>query len=296
MKIGTHDGTFHADEAFAVAALGLADGPLEIVRTRDAARLARCDVRVDVGMRDDPATGDFDHHQKGGAGERANGIRYASFGLVWRHVGERLCEFGEVAARVDEALVMGIDAHDTGQSLTRSLIAGIHPMTVSGMIAALNPRWDDDTSPADEDRRFAEAVELASGVLRREIDAVGAYERAGRLVREAIHSSRDPRVIELDTAMPWREAVVSGAPDALFVVYPKSKGWGLQAVPRELGAFGNRRDLPSEWAGLSGAELAAVTGVRDAVFCHSGRFIAVAETRAGIETLAEKALSGDDAV
>ena len=64
--------------------------------------------------------------------------------------------------------------------------------------------------------------------------------------------------------MPWRETVVTQAPEALYVMYPKSDGWGMQAVPRELGAFDNRRDLPAAWAGLSGDELAAATGVPDA--------------------------------
>ena len=49
------------------------------------------------------------------------------------------------------------------------------------------------------------------------------------------------------------------APEALFVIYPKTDGWSLQAVPVELGDFTNRLDLPEAWAGLSGAELAAVT-------------------------------------
>ena len=293
MRIGTHDGTFHADEAFAVAALRLADGPFELVRTRDPQRLAACDVRVDVGLRDDPAGGDFDHHQKGGAGERPNGIRYASFGLVWRHVGARLCGDAAIATRVDEVLVQGIDAHDTGQTLCRPLIGDVQPMTLSGMIAALNPRWDEESGRDDEDRRFSAAVDLAAGVLEREIAGAGAQARAARLVHEAIGRASDPRLIELDAGLPWQEAVVTTAPEALFVIYPKSSGWGLQAVPRELGSFDNRVDLPSAWAGRSGADLAEVTGVPDAVFCHTGRFIAVAESRAGITALARQALERD---
>src|SRR5689334_3122739 len=91
MRVATHDGSFHADEVFALAALSLLGEPLEIVRTRDADVLAACDVRVDVGFRADPASGDFDHHQREGAGERPTGVRYASFGLVWREYGGRLC-------------------------------------------------------------------------------------------------------------------------------------------------------------------------------------------------------------
>ena len=103
MKVATHSGSFHADEVFALAALTLLDPAVEIVRTRDADALAAADLRVDVGFRDDPATGDFDHHQKGGAGERPNGVRYASFGLVWREFGARVCDGdADVAARVDQ--------------------------------------------------------------------------------------------------------------------------------------------------------------------------------------------------
>jgi uncharacterized UPF0160 family protein len=98
-------------------------------------------------------------------------------------------------------------------------------------------------------------------------------------------------VIELDRNMPWREAVVSTAPEALFVMYPKSDGWGVQAVPRALGAFGNRLDLPADWAGHSGAALAEVTGVPDAIFCHPARFYASARSREGITALIERALS-----
>ena len=87
MRVATHPGTFHADDVFAVAVLSLVHDDLEIVRTRDDARVAAADVRVDLGGRSDPSTGDFDHHQRGGAGERENGIWYASFGLVWREFG-----------------------------------------------------------------------------------------------------------------------------------------------------------------------------------------------------------------
>ena len=290
MRVGTHDGTFHADESFAVATLRLAHGSVEIIRTRDPERLAACDVRVDVGLSDDAASGDFDHHQKGGAGERPNGIRYASFGLVWRHFGERVCGDPVAAARVDEVLVQGVDAHDTGQTVSRALVDGVQPMTVSAVVAAMNPRWDEESDPADEDRRFAEAVDLAAGVLGREIAGAIAQERATRLVADAIARADDPRLIELDVGLPWRDAVMNAAPEALFVIYPKRNGWGLQAVPRELGSFANRVDLPSEWAGRSGAELAEVTGVPDAVFCHTGRFMAVAESREGISALARQAL------
>jgi uncharacterized UPF0160 family protein len=291
MQVATHPGNFHADDVFALAALGLAAGPLEILRTRDEEAIAAADARVDVGGRSDPATGDFDHHQKGGAGERPNGIRYASFGLVWRHHGAQLAGGPEAAAAIDERLVQGVDANDTGQTITEPLVDGIRPMTVSGIVAALNPAWDEELTQAEEDARFEQAVALATGILQREIAGAAAFQRAHRLVRDAIGRAGDPRVIELERNMPWHDAVVTAAPEALYVMYPKSDGWGLQAVPRVLGEFGNRKDLPAEWAGRSGADLAAVTGVDDALFCHAARFYASAQSREGITALAQRALA-----
>src|SRR3954462_13168947 len=84
MKVATHSGSFHADAVFALATLGLLGDPLEVVRTRAPKGMAAGAVPIGVGFRSDPATGDFDPHQREGAGARPNGIRYASFGLVWR--------------------------------------------------------------------------------------------------------------------------------------------------------------------------------------------------------------------
>jgi len=292
MLVATHPGSFHADDAFAVATLALALGELDVVRTRDAALLAGADVRVDVGGRCDPGSGDFDHHQRGGAGERPNGIRYASFGLVWREHGPGLAGSQEAAHSIDERLVQGVDANDTGQTITQALVGDVRPMTISGVIAAMNPTWDEELSDTEEDAWFGDAVGLATRVLERELAGSAAFQRARKLVWESIARAPDPRVVELERNMPWREAVVTQAPEALFVIYPKSDGWGLQAVPLELGGFGNRRDLPADWAGLSGDELAAATGVADAIFCHPARFCAAAASRAGVTVLVEKALAG----
>jgi uncharacterized UPF0160 family protein len=291
MRAATHPGNFHADDVFAIAVLRLAHGPLELVRTRDQAELESADLRVDVGGRNDPATGDFDHHQKGGAGERANGIRYASFGLVWRQHGEALAGSPEAAAAIDERLVQGVDANDTGQTIIEMLVDDVRPMAVSGVIAALNPAWDEELTPQEEDARFEEAVALATGIVEREIAGAASWQRARSLVTAAIARAEDPRIVELERNMPWREVVVTEAPEALFVMYPKSGGWGLQAVPREPGSFDNRLDLPEEWAGRSDDELEAATGVAGALFCHSARFYASAKSRVGVLELARLAMA-----
>jgi uncharacterized UPF0160 family protein len=291
MLVATHNGSFHADEVFAIAALGLVNGPVEVVRTRDRDTIARADLRVDVGFHDDARTGDFDHHQRDFDSARNNGVRYASFGLVWREFGVRVCDGDQdVADAVEATLVQPVDANDTGQQLTQSLIDGVRPMTVNAIVGGFNARWDEVLTPEEESERFDAAVALARGIIAREVASAASGRRSERIVREAIAAAPDPRVVELPVNAPWKQVLVPEAAEALFVIYPKRQGFGLEAVPRELGAFENRRDLPAAWGGLEGADLVAATGVEDAVFCHAKRFLAVARSHAGIERLAALAL------
>src|SRR5437764_11113366 len=90
--------------------------------------------------------------------------------------------------------------------------------------------------------------------------------------------------------MPWREPLVTTAPAAQFVVYPKTDGWALHAVPEKLASFDNRLDLPEPWAGLSGEALVEATGVPGATFAHPARFYAAAESREAASALARLAL------
>jgi uncharacterized UPF0160 family protein len=254
--------------------------------------LKAADLRVDVGFRDEARSGDFDHHQRGFDAARANGVRYASFGLVWREFGQRVCDDdAEVAAAVDETLVQTVDANDTGQRLTESLMDGVRPFSVSAVIGGFNAGWDETVSAAQTRSRFDAAVALASDILAREIAVAASGRRAERIVRAAIAAAPDPRVIELSVNAPWKRVLVPETADALFVIYPKRQGFGLEAVPRALGSFENRRDLPAAWGGLEGADLVAVTGVDDALFCHAKRFLAVAASHEGITRLAKLALA-----
>jgi uncharacterized UPF0160 family protein len=292
MLVATHDGSFHADEVFALAALGLLGEAVEVVRTRDRDALAQADLRVDVGFRDEASNGNFDHHQREFEAVRDNGVRYASFGLVWREFGARVCAGDQdVADAVDATLVQSVDANDTGQQLMRSLIDGVRPITATGLIGGFNARWDETLTPEQEREHFDAAIAFARDILAREVASAASGQRAQRIVREAIAAAPDPRVIELPVNAPWKQVLVPETADALFVIYPKRQGFGLEAVPRELGSFDNRRDLPAAWGGLEGADLVAATGVPDALFCHAKRFLVVARSQAGIEQLAELALA-----
>jgi uncharacterized UPF0160 family protein len=294
--VATHNGGFHADEVFALAVLRAALGEIEIVRTRESEKQAAADLRVDVGGSSDPATSDFDHHQRGGAGERENGIPYASFGLVWREFGPQIDGVdAAVLQAVDERLVQGVDANDVGLRLTSANTeGGSTPLTVSQAIAAFNPPWDVDADDAASDAAFDAAVEFAGTVLANEIASAQGLALADRLVEEAIAAAEDPRIIVLPRGMPWHRPMLENSPDALYAIYPKSKsGYAVQAVPERLGEFDNRKDFPAEWAGLEGEALQQVTRVPDAIFAHNGRFYASAESLEGALALARAAVEAD---
>lgn len=287
--IGTHNGVFHADDVFAAAALALAYGDAKIVRTRDQKVLESCDIVFDVGGVYDPSTKRFDHHQKDHPDARENGVKYSSFGLVWREYGERLAGSAAAAQHVDEALVQAIDAADNGQALSLpNPELDARSFSVSAAISSFNPGWD---SEEGFDDAFTRAVAFARAILQNVSASAKGREAARLLVEAAIVRAEDPRLIVLETFCPWTETVVLGAPDALFVAFPSETGdWRLQAIPPTLGSFEKRKPLPEEWAGLRGAELAEKTGVRDAIFCHVGRFICGAQSREGVLKLARQAL------
>ena len=56
-------------------------------------------------------------------------------------------------------------------------------MTVSGVIGAINPAWDEELTAAEEDERFAEAVALATGILERELAGAARLPARAGIVR-----------------------------------------------------------------------------------------------------------------
>ncbi|WP_417526745.1 MYG1 family protein [Marinomonas shanghaiensis] len=282
--IATHNGNFHADDVFAVAALKNIFPAAKLIRTRDLAVIANADIVVDVGGIFDTETNRFDHHQKGGAGARDNGIPFSSFGLIWQKYGLTICAGNqEVADALDKNLVSAIDAIDCGH------VEGVQTgISLSQTISMFNPTWQEQD---DFDACFDEAVVFASRLLTRFIAAATGGVNAKSIVANAIENAEDPRVIVLEQYTPWKTTVLRLSKDALFIVYPSQTGqWRIQTVPVELGSFEDRKKLPAPWAGLSDKELQDVTGLNDAMFCHNGLFIAGCESFENTMKMAKIAL------
>jgi uncharacterized UPF0160 family protein len=287
ITIATHNGNFHADDVFSIAALKNIFPSIELIRTRNLELIAKADIVIDVGGEYDADAGRFDHHQRGGAGERENGIPYSSFGLIWQKYGLEICQGNqEVANSVDAGLVSTIDAIDCGH--VDGVAQGI---SLSQTISMFNPTWQEDSH---FDACFDEAVEFASRVLTRFIASANGGISAKDIVAKAIENAKDPRVIVLEQYTPWKRTVHALSEVALYMVYPSNSGqWRIQTVPVEPGSFEDRKPLPNGWAGLSDQALKDVTGIDDAMFCHNGLFIAGAESFESTMKMAAMALEAE---
>lgn len=297
VTIVTHSGSFHPDDVFSVAALLILFESravfTRVERSRDPAVAERGDFVVDVGAVYDQEKNRFDHHQAGGAGERGNGVPYASFGLVWRKFGEAVVGSREAADVLDRGLVQFIDAMDNGVGEILPVMADVFPYSIGRAILAFNPGWSD--SRPDYDQAFSDAVNFAVAVLRREIRVVTEKLSGEKAVKKIYDETTDKRLMVLDKKYPWEE-VLSKLPEPLFVVAPHFEAsgdirFGLEAVRDNPHSFVNRLDLPANWAGKRDEELVVATGVADAVFCHNQRFFAVAKSKEGAVALARLALT-----
>ena len=132
---------------------------------------------------------------------------------------------------------------------------------------------------------------FARKILRREIKQAQDFLEAEVFVKKAYDTAADKRIIVLDAHYPWTSVLVKFS-EPLYVVgpNPQSSDWKVQAVPVRLMTYENRKKLPEAWAGKRDAELASISGVPDAVFCHNGRFLAVAKSKAGALKMAEIAV------
>ena len=286
MKIITHSGSFQADDIFAVAILLLAVGESEVVRTRDKDQIALADYVVDVGMIYDPAQNRFDHHQPGGAGERPNGIPYASCGLVWKEFGEMLAGGKEEADLIDTNLMQPLDAHDNGVAIADYRFKGVRAYSIVDFFYSFRVSLHE--SEEELYKIFMELVTIARNLLIREISKAKLVMESEDKVKEAFRTSTDKRIVILSEHLPWRR-VLSKEPEAKFVVYPRNDGrWGVGTVMDN--DYTPRQPLPITWAGKTDEDLQEITGVTDAVFCHRGLFMALAESKEGAIKLAKLAL------
>lgn len=270
-SMGTHDGTFHADEVTACALLLLFDliDLNKIVRTRDSALLETCEYVCDVGGIFNPEQKKFDHHQADYRGQ------LSSAGMVLQY----LRDIGKINSEEYEffnnSLIAGVDAYDNGADLQ---IPGI--CTYSHVVSNFTPITY-EVSKEVQNAAFLEALDFAYGHLKRLWDR-RQYVQSSKQIVSDIMAKNGPALI-FDKNLPWMDsffALNGEHHPALFVIMPSGPHWKLRGIPPNgQDRMKVRCPLPEEWAGLSDEDLKETSGIKGAIFCHKGRFISVWETR-----------------
>ena len=224
LRIGTHDGQFHCDEALACWLLCKTEKfkDAEIVRTRDPKILQLCDVVVDVGATYDPETLRLDHHQREFTGTFSSKHRtkLSSAGLVYKHFGLEILErmlttvqkpdLDTLFTVIYDNLIEEIDGVDNGVSCFPSDLTPAYRITtqLGQRVARLNPRWNDaDPNPTDGFRR---AMDLVGAEFSEAVDYYGRCWLPARSIVAAALATRheiDPsgQIVRLDGHVPWKE-------------------------------------------------------------------------------------------
>lgn len=296
ITIVTHDGKFHADDVFAVATVLLTlpeETETRIIRTRDEEVIKSADYVVDVGQIYDPMRKRFDHHQIEGAGIRENGIPYASFGLVWKEFGDQISDSPDIKRKIDLGLVQSIDALDNGLDMVNSIFQGIRPLDVVDIVDTFRPTWNEDKN---WDVRFKEVVIWAKMIILRLVQIEASKLEAGRVVEDIYHRSLNKEMIvigeEFDFGREIVRSILAQYPEPIYAVLYRAdaKNWQVVTIMKNPNTHESRKYLPELWRAKSGFELAEISGVSDAKFCHRSGFMALAESKEGAIQLARLAL------
>ena len=270
-SLGTHDGTFHADEVTACALLLLFDliDKDKIIRTRNLDKLNQLEYVCDVGGIYDHSLKRFDHHQNDYKGQ------LSSAGMVLKYLFEEGLISEEFYHYFNRSLVIGIDAIDNGQTTQK-----VGHCSFSGVITNFVPIHHN----ADESlltHAFFDALEFTFNHLKRLHDRFFYIKSCQEKVKKSMLEGKD--VLVFDEPLPWMENFFELQGEnhpALFVIMPAGDHWKLRGIPPTYDQkMKVRKLLPKHWAGLLEGELSHVTKIPGAIFCHKGRFISIWKTK-----------------
>ncbi|XP_043602054.1 MYG1 exonuclease isoform X2 [Bombus pyrosoma] len=320
VKIGTHDGTFHCDEALACFMLKTLPRYKDavIVRSRDMNILDACDIVVDVGGEYNPSMHRYDHHMRDFNESVSTVIKkpgydwtmkLSSAGLIYCHFGHEVIkhlipqandsDVEMIFKHIYDTFIKEIDGIDNGVTMFNEEPVYRIVTDLSSRVKLLNPAWN--SKDINIDSQFFKAVELTGKELVQHINYVAnAWLPAKSIVQEAIDKrfEVDPsgEIIELLQFVPWSEHLYAiekeqnVQPPLKFVIFGNGANYRVRAIPVAPDSFVCRLFLPESWGGLHDEELVSVSGIKDAVFVHSKRFIGAHLTREGAITMARKAL------
>ena len=290
-KYVTHNGTMHADEVFATAFLDLYKKDIEVIRvsTVEKDKLQPDAIVYDIGR------AKFDHHGQE-VETRENGIKYSSFGLLFREFGRdflkkrNIEEIEEAFTMIEKELIEGIDAIDNGMFPEITSIYKVK--TISDVIKLFNPSYGSNQT---ESEQFIKAVELAKTILEELISNVSGKLKAKKIILDKIKNETKD-YLELEEFLPYEETILKeeAGNHLLFVMYPSNRGgYGIKTIKKSLEDKTDRLQFPESWAGLEKEELEKVSGIKNIEFCHSGRFLVTCKTKEAAYQVLDKVLPKD---
>ncbi|KAG6636472.1 hypothetical protein CIPAW_11G113500 [Carya illinoinensis] len=310
-RVGTHNGSFHCDEALGCFMIRLTDKfcNAEIVRTRDIQVLEGLDAVLDVGGVYDPIQDRYDHHQKGFDEVFGHGFftKLSSAGLVYKHFGKEIIakelqvdeghpDVHRLFLAVYKSFMEAIDAIDNGinQFDTEKPPRYLNNTNLSSRVGRFNLDWiDPDQSPEKENEAFQQAMSLAGHEF---LDSVRYHAKswlpARSIIEECLAARQDSdpsgEIMVLNRFCPWKlhllelEEEMKIDPLIKYIVY--------QAVAVSPDRFESRKPLPSQWRGLTDDELSREVGIPGCVFVHMSGFIGGNRSYEGALAMAKAAL------
>lgn len=328
--IGTHDGTFHCDEALGCAMLQLipAWAGSTIVRTRDEKELAKCDIVIDVGAVYDHVKLRYDHHQRSFKStleeehpdvpeeSRPKGCstKLSACGLVYKHYGlsQLLPALTKDAGLPDALLpviykkmyrgfVEEVDGIDNGVDIAEGELRYHINTGISARVGQLNPSWNEDGGKPRRNALFEEAMKLSGHEFTRAVEKLSKTWWPARSIVEAamkerkiVHASGE--IMLLNQYCPWAghlsdlEAEQDIEGLVKYVLFGDSGGSWRVQAVSSEG-FASRKALPFPWRGVRDADLSKIAGIDGCIFCHNSGFIGGNKDREGALKMAFAALA-----
>ena len=310
-KIGTHDGSFHCDEALGCYLLKQTKQfrEAEIVRSRDPETLGACDIVIDVGAVYEPENTDLITTTRG----RDLRHRFATKLPPRPRVQalrprDRRHRLGTASPTPGEDLPQGVQVLHRGRGSTTAptCTTPTRRQVLDNTDSA--PEWgrtcvERGQLAATQTTQFTKAVALtglgAGRGARATLVAPGAEtcEQALDTAKE-VHPSGE--ILKLPCYCPWKdhlfelEAERGTSPLPKYALYEDDKGnWRIQAIPLTPSSFENRKPLPAAWRGIRDSALDELSGIEGCIFVHAAGFIGGNKTYEGALAMATKALTMD---
>lgn len=325
--IGTHNGKFHTDEAFACFLLKCLPEykDAKIIRTRDQGLLDTCTIVVDVGGVFDHEKKRYDHHQKSFNETMASlnilpdfNTKLSSAGLIYAFYGKRaiasILSIDEnhkhiplLYNKMYEHFVEAVDGVDNGISQCNCKKEDKNyckAESLDGRVSSLMPYWNDPDQ--DTDPRFYKAIQLTGESFT---DKLNYYYKAWLPAREIVEKAVEDRcdfhesgkIIFLPNGgLPWKSHLMEieseqelSEDEILFAIFEDSQGNGyrISTVPlHDDKGFEFRLGLHDDWRGVRDDELAKISGIPTAYFVHMSGFIGGARTLEDAKEMALKSM------